>query len=125
MVRLRKLPSMREKRRYIVFRLHSKEPLGFVDAKNAIMNSVNNWLGDNDMARARVWVIKNLWNRKEQTGFIRCSHRFVDEVKVALALVHQIGDEKVIIQATRVASTIKSGKKEKRNNRGTSRFQLF
>jgi len=103
---------MREKKRYIVFRLHTKNPIGFIDAKNAIMNSINNWLGDNDMARARVWIIKNLWNKKEQTGFIRCSHKFVDEVKVALALVHQIGDERSIIQTIKVTSTIKSGKKK-------------
>jgi len=111
-MRLNKLPSMREKRRYIVFRVHSKQPVEFNDAKNAMMNSLANWLGDNDMARARIWVMKNLWNRKEQSGFIRCSHRLVDEIKVALGLVHQVGDQRVIIQTTRVASTIKSGKKK-------------
>lgn len=112
-MKLRKLPSIREKKRYIVFRLHSNEPVAYQDAKNAIMNSINNWLGDNDMARARVWVIKNLWNQKEQSGFVRCSHRFVDELKVALGLVHQIGDQRVIIQSMHVAATIKSGKSKK------------
>ncbi len=109
-MKLKKMPSMREKRRYIVFRLHSKEPVTFADAKNAITNSVINWLGDNEMARARIWVIKNLWNQKEQIGFVRCSHRFVDKIKVALGLVHQIGDQKVIIQSMKVTATIKSGK---------------
>jgi RNase P/RNase MRP subunit POP5 len=111
-MKLRKMPSMREKKRYIVFRLHSKESVVYQDAKNAILNSINNWLGDNDMARANIWIIKNLWNQKEQSGFIRCSHRLVDEIKVALGLVHQIGDQRVIIQTTRVAATIKSGKEK-------------
>jgi RNase P/RNase MRP subunit POP5 len=31
-------------------------------------------------------------------------------VKVSLALIHQIGDSKVIFQTTRVSGTIKAGK---------------
>jgi len=36
----------------------------------------------------------------------------VDLVKVGLALIHQIGDQRVIFQTLRVSGTIKSGKKK-------------
>lgn len=101
---------MRSKKRYVIFRLHSDSPASFQDVKNAIWNSVLNWLGDNEAPKAEIHIIKNLWNNREQTGFIRCQPRYVDSVKIALALIHQIGDQKVIFQTIRVSGTIKSGK---------------
>jgi RNase P/RNase MRP subunit POP5 len=109
---LKKPPSMRAKKRYLIFRLHSSEPVGFQDMKAAVWSSVLNWLGDNEAPQADIHIIKNLWNGKEQTGFIRCEPGYVDAVKMALALIHQIGDEKVIFQTVRVSVTIKSGKEK-------------
>jgi ribonuclease P/MRP protein subunit POP5 len=111
-MRLKKLPSMKEKKRYVVFRIHSEEKVDFPNMRNAVWNSLENWLGERDLAQANVHIIKNLWDSREQKGFIKCSHRFVDEVKVGLGLIHQIGDSRVIFQTLRVTGTIKSGKKK-------------
>jgi RNase P/RNase MRP subunit POP5 len=109
---LKKPPSMRAKKRYIIFRLHSDSPVPFQDMKAAVWNSVLNWLGDNEAPRADIHIVKNLWSQKEQSGFIRCHPKYVDPVKMALALIHQIGDEKVIFQTIRISGTIKSGKEK-------------
>jgi RNase P/RNase MRP subunit POP5 len=109
---LKKPPSMRAKKRYLIFRLHSDSPVSFQDMKSAVWNSVLNWLGDNEAPNADIHIVKNLWRPGEQTGFIRCHPRYVDQVKMALALIHQIGDERVIFQTIRVAGTIKSGKEK-------------
>lgn len=111
-MKLKPLPSMKEKKRYIVFKVLSNRPeypLEFQAVRDAILNSVLNWLGEETSARAGVWVIKNLWDRKMQQGFIRCSRKEVDLVKTALAMVHQIGDQRVIIQSLKVTGTIKGG----------------
>jgi len=107
---LKKPPTMREKKRYLIFRLYSDSPAPYQDVKEAIWNSVLNWLGDDEAPRANVRIIKNLWSQKEQTGFIQCHPKYVDSLKMALALIHQVGDEKVIFQTIRVSGTIKSGK---------------
>lgn len=109
-MRLKKLPSQRESKRYVFFRIHSSEDLVFQGVRNAVMNSLLNWMGSEDFARAKPWVIKNLWKANE--GVIQCSHRYVDNLKVGLALIHQIGDSRVIFETTRVSGTIKSGKKK-------------
>jgi RNase P/RNase MRP subunit POP5 len=101
---------MRPKKRYIIFRLHSSEPVPFQDMKAAVWDSVLNWLGDNEAPNADMHIVKNLWSQGNQTGFIRCHPKYVEQVKMALALIHQIGDEKVIFQTIRVSGTIKSGK---------------
>jgi len=103
---------MKEKKRYIIFRVHSDEPVNFPNMKNAVWNSLENWLGERELAKANIHIVKNLWDGRKQKGFLKCSHKFVDEVKVGLGLIHQIGDSRVIFQSLRVTGTIKSGKEK-------------
>jgi ribonuclease P/MRP protein subunit POP5 len=109
---LRKPPSMREKRRYVIFRVISESPVEFVQVRDAVWNSILNWLGEDDAAKASIRIIRNLWSRKEQTGFVQCGPKYTDSVKIALGLVHQVGDSRAIIQSLRVSGTIKSGKEK-------------
>ena len=109
-MKLKSLPSMRESKRYVFFRIHSERKLDYEIVKNAVMNSLLNWMGSEKFAKAKPWFIKNLW--KPNNGILQCSHKSVDDVKVGLALIHQIGDSKVIFQTLRVSGTLKSGKKK-------------
>ncbi len=109
-MRLKSLPSLKEKKRYVIFRIHSESPLNYPNVRDAILDSLANWLGQNEMAKAKIRIIKNLWDGREKIGFISCSNKFVESVKVGLALIHQIGDQRVIFQVVRVSGTIKSGK---------------
>jgi len=113
MKKLKSPPTLRAKKRYIIFRVHTESPEfrpDFLNIRGAVWNSLESWLGEAGLAKADVRIINNLWNPKTQTGFLSCSPKYVDQVKVALALVHQIGDERVIIQVLRVSGTIKAGK---------------
>ena len=102
---------MRPRKRYIVFKVHSEQKLAYENVRDAVWNSLENWLGERDLASAQVRIIRNLWDAKAQKGFVQCSHKYVDPVKVGLALIHQIGDSRVIFQVLRVSGTIKAGKK--------------
>ncbi|MFH1445724.1 MAG: Rpp14/Pop5 family protein [Nanoarchaeota archaeon] len=113
-MKLKKPPSLRNRKRYIIFKVHSDENLTFDNVKDAIMNSVLNWIGERGAAQANIWVIKNLWDGKKQSGYMQCSHKTVDEVKTALALIHQIGDHEVLFQTLKVTGTIKSGKNKEK-----------
>lgn len=109
-MKLKKLPSMKDKRRYVVFRVHSQDSLDFSNVKDAIWNSLSNWMGDSELGKADVWVMKTLWNQTNQEGFIRCTSKYVDQIKVGLGLIHQIGDSRVTFQTIKVSGTIKAGK---------------
>lgn len=106
-MKLTKKPSLREKKRYIYFKLHSANPPKYFDLKNAVFNSILDLIGDLGLAKANTHIVKNLWDGKNKTGVIRCSHIYVEQIKLALALIHQIGDEKIIFQSVRVSGTIK------------------
>jgi RNase P/RNase MRP subunit POP5 len=109
-LRIKKLPSMRKKKRYLTFWIHTEAPVIYSEMKGAVLNSILNWMGEEGFSKAGARIIRNLWNEREQTGWISTSLETVDDVKMALALIHQIGDGKVIFQTLRVSGTIKSGK---------------
>ena len=111
-MRLKPRSTLKPRQRYIVFKVHSEGRLDYQNVKNAVWSTLENWLGEQDLALASLRLIKNLWNPKAQTGFLRCTHTYVDRVKVGLALIHQIGDERVIFQTLRVSGTIKAAKKK-------------
>jgi len=112
MAKPKRPPSMREKKRYVTFRILSRKPIVYSEMKGSILNSVLGWMGEGGLSVANMRIIRNLWDEKAQQGWISCSHRSVDNVKISLALIHQIGDEKVIFQVLRVSGTIKSGKEK-------------
>ena len=109
---LKRMPSMREKKRYVVFRVISDKPVGYDFMRDALWNSMTHWIGEAGLARAGVRLLRNLWNQEQQSGFIQVSPKYVDSVKVAMGLIHQIGDQRVIFQSVRVSGTIKSGKEK-------------
>ena len=116
-MKLTKKPSLREKKRYIYFKVHSSGNLKYFDLKNSILNSVLDLVGELGFAEANPHLVKNLWDEKNKAGVIRCSHRSADKIKLALSLIHQIGEEKVILQTIRVSGTIKgTGKNQRRGS---------
>ena len=106
-MRLTKKPSNKEKKRYVFFKVNSSNQLKYQDVRNAVLDSLLDLIGDLGLAEARAHLIKNLWDQKNQTCVIKCSHQAVDHVKLALALLHHIGDEQVVFQTIKVSGTIK------------------
>ncbi len=106
-MKLKTLPSQTERQRYVFFRVRSSRRLDFSEARNAINDALLTWMGNSGFAKAKPWVIRNLWNANE--GVIQCTHRYVDDVKMGLALIHQIGDARVIFHTVRVSGTLKAG----------------
>lgn len=106
-----KIPSsLRQKKRYVYFKLYSEKKIPYENMRNSLWNVFLDVLGELGTAKANIRIMKNLWNPDKQTGVIRCSHRHVDEVKLCLGLLHQIGDEKVVFQSLKVSGTIKGTK---------------
>lgn len=102
-------PALREKKRYIVFRIHSDEKIPYFNIKSAIFDSILEFLGEKGFSQASPRLIKNLYTGK--TGFLQTNPKFVDPVKMSLSLIHQIGDSPAIFQTLKVSGTIQSGKK--------------
>ena len=111
-MKLRMHPSMKEKKRYVTFSVISEKKVGYGDVKGAITNSILNWMGEKGISSSGFRIIRNLWDSQNQEGWLSCTPASVDDIRMSLALVHQIGDSRVIFRTLRVSGTIKSGKEK-------------
>jgi RNase P/RNase MRP subunit POP5 len=106
-MKLTKKSTARQSQRYLRFRIISDRPVTFEDARNAATASILNWMGEQGAGLANVWVMKNLWDKEKQSGVIRCVPKAVDNIRFAMALVHQIGDSRAVFSVTKVSGTLK------------------
>lgn len=101
------LPSLRERERYVKFKVVSEEPISYVDLENAIWNSFLDFYGELGVSGLSLWIIKNLWDEGEQTGVIKCNNKSVEKVVAGLGLISRLGDSRIIFKILKISGTIK------------------
>ena len=102
------LPSLREKKRYIVFEIISRENISNLEAvSNAVMNCVLQLVGILGAAKAGIIVLGNKWNSQLQRGVIRTSNKHVEAVKASLSLINKIDSKDVIIKTIGVSGILR------------------
>jgi|YelNatPaOPRAMG01_1025707.scaffolds.fasta_scaffold08709_6 ribonuclease P/MRP protein subunit POP5 len=101
------LPSLREKERYVKFKVISEEPIQYSDLESAIWNSFLDFYGELGVSELSLWIIKNLWDEKEQVGVIKCNNKSVEKVLAGLGLISRLGDSRIIFKILKVSGTIK------------------
>ena len=104
------LPSLREKKRYLVFKTHSKKPITKEKISKAITSAVLNYVGIKGAAQAGINILNNKYN--QQTGIVRVSHKSVNDLKTSLALIKNIDNEPVIFQTIGVSGILKKAEEK-------------
>lgn len=103
-------PTLREKSRYLAYKVFSEKKIEFSDLVNAFWHSSLNFLGESGTANANIWIMKTTWDEENQTGMIKCSHMDVEQVRTSLALIQRIGDMPVIVSVLGISGTMKAAK---------------
>jgi len=101
------LPTLREKERYVSFQVISEEPITYSDLESAIWNQLLDFYGEYGVSKTSMWLVKNLWDEKNQVGVIRCNNRSVSQVIAGLGLISRLGDIRVIVNILKVSGTLK------------------
>lgn len=96
----------RFRKRYILYRVLCENSLGKDSVRRAIYNSFLKLFGFFGLAQAKLRFID--YNENKNIGILACSHRFLEPVRVSLALTSQIDGKKVNVYTVRVSGTIKS-----------------
>ena len=102
------LPSLREKKRYIVFEVVSKEKIS--DAalvSNAIWSASLQFLGQLGTAKAGLMVLNNKWDAHLQRGIMKVSNKHVDAVKAALMFANKVNNTDVIFRSLGVSGILR------------------
>ena len=102
------LPSLREKKRYLVFEIVSKQPIkDFSAISKAIWKSLLDLSGVLGASRAGIWLLSDKFNKDKQKGIIKVNHKHADLLKAALCTIKQINGNDVIVRSMGMSGILK------------------
>ena len=101
------IPSTaRERKRYILIRVNSEPRAEKTLVGRLVIQAGMQFLGELGMARAGIQFLEDTWNEKTNTGIVRVSHKYVDDIKAAFALVKEFEGKKMQIHSIKVSGEI-------------------
>ncbi len=100
-------PSLRQKKRYIVFEILSDKRISVQEVSKAVDKALLLFVGQLGISRASPMFLKEKFDLKKQRFIIKVNHVHVDECKAALALIKEINGVPVIIKSLTTSGTIK------------------
>lgn len=103
-------PTLREKKRYVVFKVVSDVNLDFDKVQKEINSKILLFLGILYSGKAGILIMKNQY--LSNYGIIRVSHLFVDELKASLMHVTEINKQKVTIDVLGVSGILKKAREK-------------
>jgi len=106
------LPSLKERKRYILFEVYSKSRVEKENVRKQVTKACLQFLGELGMAKTGIQFLPETYNKKTGRGIIRVGHRYVDEVKSALALITHVGNQEVSFNTLKVSGVIDKVKRD-------------
>ncbi len=99
-------PTLRGRKRYVAFTVDCDERLTRDEVIKLIWRASTGFFGEREMSGINLRVLD--FDEDSQEGFLVCSHKCVGDVKVSLALVHDLGGRRVCIVPRGVSGTIRA-----------------
>lgn len=97
------LPSLKEKKRYLVFEVRSRNKINMETAIKHLDNEIKRVLGEIGYGRAGIMFMK----MKDNKGMIRVNNKEADELRLALSLVKDINNQQVVITTLGMSGIMK------------------
>ncbi len=100
------LPTLREKKRYLVFEVISEANLAFKDIKDSITSSFKDLFGLDGLSKAGLEFIDYNQNK----GIIRVTTKSLDMLKASFCFVRKINKEDAILRSLGVSGILKKSR---------------
>ena len=97
------LPSLKQKKRYLVFEIIAKKEFTVSEIDGTIKEAIKSFIGELGLAKTAPLFIK----LKNQTFIIKVNHKYVDQVKASLALIKTIKNSSIVFKSLTTTGTIK------------------
>ncbi len=101
------LPSLKEKKRYLVFEVLSETTPSRIDIQKAIAIGIKDFIGMLGMAKAGILFLET---EKPTHGIIRVTTKYVDAVKAAFCLLRNINKSPVIVRSVGLSGTLQKAR---------------
>lgn len=102
-------PTLKEKKRYILFEVLSEEKLSEKQIFEEITSKYKDLYGTVGLAQAGLQL--TFFNSQKNQGIIRVGHKFKDNLKSSFVLIKEINNKKVLIRSIKTSGTIKKLKR--------------
>lgn len=106
------LPSLREKKRYVIFEVISRKSIQTKILMQAIHASFLTISGEVKAAFAGLYIPANLFNETAQKGIIRVNHTMVDTLRASFCRITMVMQQPVIIRSIGVSGTLQKAKQK-------------
>lgn len=100
-------PTLRERERYVSFKVVSQEPVNYADLEAAVWNTLIEFYGELGVGMMSVWMVKNLWSASDQTAVVRCNNSSVPQLIAGLGLIPRLGESRIVVKILGVSGTIR------------------
>lgn len=100
-------PSLRQKSRYLKFRIHSEENIDLGEFVDEVWDQCLDYLGTRGTSEVDFWIIKNQFKEKDQKGIIKVKRDKTEDLRAVLGLINNIEGKKSVIEVTAVSGSIK------------------
>ncbi len=101
------LPSLKQKKRYVVFEIISDKKYSFPEIREAVEEALQFFFGHLGLAKSSPLLIGEKFNAEKQRFIVKVNHKYVDELKAALALSKKIKNTPIIIKSIITSGTLK------------------
>ena len=105
------IPSLREKKRYLVFEVISKSKENFKQVSDTINNAILSFLGQLGVGKAGINILEDKWNYDKQRGVIRVNNKNIDALKTSLMFVK----DDMIVRSLGVSGILKKAENKYMN----------
>ena len=97
------LPSLREKNRYVAYKVKSEEKLGFGEVKRALEHSCLRMMGQLQMASSGFRVM-NEW--QNNMGIIKINNQYLNEAHASLLFIKEVNGKKAALESVYTSGVV-------------------
>ena len=98
------LPTLRTKKRYVVYETVSEKSIEHLKVVEAIFKSYKECFGLFGLAQAGLTDMKI---NSSKRGILKINHKYVEQLRAAMALIKEIDNVKVILHTVGVSGILK------------------
>jgi len=104
-------PTMRGKKRYVLFELKGGKGLAEQDVSKALWGGFLRLYGELGTAKMKLWLAN--WDPKEGKGIVRCALEHLDECRSGIVFVGRVSGREVVPQTLKTSGSIRKLKAAK------------
>ena len=99
------LPSLKERKRYILFKIDSKEEFSAVDVKKSVDNAIKDFIGELGISKAAPSFLSERYQNNQ--FIVKVNHKYVTEIVSAIILIKKIKNTPVLLRSVIISGTLK------------------